>query len=565
MPASPIANYLNTLRRDLRAGDATERSHYPTLKALIESLAPGTTATVEPKWSDWGAPDFHVKNRAGLIIGHIEAKDVGKSLDDAERSEQLKDRYLKSVENLILTNFVEFRWYVRGREPGNARLGRFEAPAAIHALPADREGTLALLNSFFAHSPQGADDAKDLAVRLARYTHEIRNVVLAGFVHGDISDNVRALRDILKQDLVPDLTDEAFADMFAQTLTYGMFAAWCNHPDNTPFQRLGAAADIPKTNPLLRRVFELNTLSDMDDEPHAVYVDSVVQLLRLTDRAAILEDFARRTGREDPVVHFYETFLKEYDPKLRELRGVYYTPPAVISYMVRSVDHLLKTRFGIPNGLADTARTDFVRVYDHDRKEQASAPRVLILDPACGTGTFLYEIVNHIRDGFIRKRQAGAWRSYVREQLLPRLFGFELLMAPYAVAHLKLGLQLAAKLTMPTTSPRVIASASTSPTPSRRQDVALTSCSTPTRSSPMRRTRPWTSSAICPSWLLSAIRHTQLTRRTAAPGLPIWSEMPITRQARPGSAIPSSYWMITSSSYASPSGEWRRPGLASSR
>ncbi|HUX02595.1 MAG TPA: type ISP restriction/modification enzyme, partial [Phycisphaerae bacterium] len=160
-------------------------------------------------------------------------------------------------------------------------------------------------------------------------------------------------------------------------------------------------------------------------------------------RADIMADFSRTTGRADPVVHFYETFLKEYDPQVREMRGVYYTPAPVVSYMVRSVDHLLKTRFGLPKGLADTAQTEYEVEGDKGEKVTKTGPRVLILDPACGTGTFLFEIVNHIRNEFIRKRQSGAWSSYVREHLLSRLFGFELLMAPYAMAHLKLGLQLA--------------------------------------------------------------------------------------------------------------------------
>jgi len=220
MSPSAINDYLTTLRRDLRAGGTTERSHYHALKVLIERLAPGITATVEPRWSDWGAPDFGVRNRAGLIIGYIEAKDLRASLDDAERSEQLKDRYLKAAENLILTNFVEFRWYIRGTVSKEARVARFQPPAAVHGLTADREETLALFNSFLAHAPQGAEDAKDLAVRLARYAHEIRNVVVEGLRRDQVSADLRDLRDAVKNELVPDLTDEAFADMFAQTLAY---------------------------------------------------------------------------------------------------------------------------------------------------------------------------------------------------------------------------------------------------------------------------------------------------------------------------------------------------------
>lgn len=249
----------------------------------------------------------------------------------------------------------------------------------------------------------------------------------------DASTMLRDLRQAFEQTLVPDQSAEEFADMFAQTLAYGLFAARCNHTGSAPFRRLGAAAEIPKTNPFLRLLFNTITGPELDDEPYAGFVDDLAQLLADTDMKAVLDDFGRRSGREDPVIHFYETFLAAYDAKLRKVRGVYYTPEPVVSYIVRSVDHLLKTRFKCPAGLADTARTE------------DGQPRVLVLDPACGTGTFLYAVVDHIREAFRQQGNAGMWSGFVREHLLPRLFGFELLMGAYAVAHFKLGMQLAAQ------------------------------------------------------------------------------------------------------------------------
>lgn len=151
-------------------------------------------------------------------------------------------------------------------------------------------------------------------------------------------------------------------------------------------------------------------------------VDDIVELLKHAEMSEILKDFGKGKGKgkEDPVVHFYETFLAAYDPKMRELRGVYYTPEPVVSYIVRSIDHLLKTRFSRPKGLADE--------------------NTLILDPATGTATFLYFVIEQIYEKFAKQR--GAWDSYVASHLLNRIFGFELLMAPYAVAHLKLGMEL---------------------------------------------------------------------------------------------------------------------------
>ncbi|MFA5205064.1 MAG: type ISP restriction/modification enzyme, partial [Lentisphaeria bacterium] len=203
---------------------------------------------------------------------------------------------------------------------------------------------------------------------------------------------------------------------------------------------------IPKSNPFLRDFFYQLTGPRLDDEPFASFVDDLVRLLARTDMAAVLADFGKRTRQEDPVVHFYETFLAAYDPKLREARGVYYTPEPVVSYITRAVDTLLKDRFGCADGLADSTRIA-VPVADpgSPKPVMREMHRVLVLDFACGTATFLYTIIDLIRRRFIDQGNAGAWPPYVREHLLPRIFGFELLMAPYAVAHFKLSLQLAAR------------------------------------------------------------------------------------------------------------------------
>ena len=210
---------------------------------------------------------------------------------------------------------------------------------------------------------------------------------------------------------------------------------------------LGEAARlIPKTNPFLRDFFELITGPKLDDEPFVGYVQDIVTVLECANMAAILEDFGKGVAhgrRRDPVVHFYETFLSAYDPKLRELRGVYYTPEPVVSYIVESVDWLLREKFGLKDGLADKTKFTFTRRHGEKEIEEESH-RVLILDPATGTGTFLFEVIEQIRERFERKHQAGLWPAYVHEHLLPRLFGFELLMAPYAVAHFKIGLELLA-------------------------------------------------------------------------------------------------------------------------
>jgi predicted helicase len=447
--------YLRRVEQALARGDATEHTHRPALKAFIESLDRNVTATNEPSHVECGAPDFSVSRKHGdLTVGYVEAKDVGANLDDIEKSEQLK-RYRRSVDNLMLTDYLEFRWYVGGDRRAKARLARVGAGGK---LARDRDGAaevLETLGEFLAREPEPITSPADLAGRMARLTHIIRDIVIEAFNAGKESDLLRDLRRSFAKTLIPDMDapekTAEFADMYVQTLAYGLFAARCHHEElkpGQPFRRLGAAAEIPKTNPFLRDLFEYLTGSKLDDEPYAGFVEDLVQVLAAADIGAVLQHFGKRTRREDPVVHFYETFLATYDPKLRESRGVYYTPEPVVSYIVRSVDHILKTRFGLPDGLADTATVEYERPGDPAVGEPETVtgrcPKVLILDPACGTGTFLYSVIDEIRRRFMERNDAGMWSGFVREHLLPRIMGFELLMAPYAVAHFKLGMELAA-------------------------------------------------------------------------------------------------------------------------
>jgi hypothetical protein len=450
MAASPIDVYRRQIERELQAGNATEHTHRPALKALIESLAPGVTATNEPKQVECGAPDFVVSRKAThgpVTLGHIEAKDVSKPLDEIERSDQMR-RYLPALSNLILTDYLEFRWYVDGhRRADPARLARVAKGGKLAPEKGGPEAVSDLLAAFLAHEAQPINKPKELALRMARLTHFIRDMIVTAFDRQSASATLRDLHKAFEKALIPDLPIPQFADMFAQTLAYGLFAARVNHRGpRGSFKRLGAASEIPKTNPFLRQLFETITGTALDEEPFVGFVDDLAQLLADTDMEAVLADFGKRTAREDPVVHFYETFLAAYDPKMREMRGVYYTPEPVVSYIVRSVDYLLKTHFGCANGLADTATVEYEREEENGgkpKKVRATSPRVLILDPACGTGTFLYTVIDHIRDEFMRQGNAGMWSGYVRNHLLSRIFGFELLMAPYAVAHFKLGMQLA--------------------------------------------------------------------------------------------------------------------------
>ena len=444
-------HYLNRVLADLKAGNATEHTHRPALQTLLETSIPGIKATNEPRRIACGAPDYIV-TRGETPIGYIEAKDIGISLDAVEDDEQLK-RYRASLRNLILTDYLEFRLYRNGELVQTAKLAQWQKGGAINKLAAGPTDTAALIESFLNSDQPSIASPRDLAQRMARMAQVIRGLIATAFElenqnqnssNSELHSQFEAFKQVLLGD---DLTPAQFADMYAQTICYGLFAARCNHMGGT-FTRLAAANDLPKTNPFLRKLFQ-NIAGFNLDARIAWAVDDLADMLAKADMGAILSDFGKATRQEDPVVHFYETFLAAYDPRMREARGVYYTPEPVVSYIVRSVDAILKRDFGLQDGLADHSKVTLTRpVVGLDKKtkkavaatESFQTHRVQILDPATGTGTFLYSVIAHIRERF--NGNAGMWPGYVAEHLLPRIYGFELLMAPYAVAHMKLGLQL---------------------------------------------------------------------------------------------------------------------------
>lgn len=417
-----FADYLTAISKNLAHADATEHTHRPALKALLDTIGKGVTATNEPKRIRCGAPDFII-TRGKIPLGHVETKDIGVNLDEVERGKgphgEQFNRYRDGLPNWILTDYLDFRWYVSGERRLIARVASVYAKNKLRPVPGGEKQLAELLNAFLRQTAPTVHTAEDLAHRMAGMARVIRDLIIGTFEHererGWLHNWLAAFRDIL----IPDLGEKDFADMFAQTLAYGLFAARVHMPPDKQFSREMAAFNLPKTNPFLRKLFEQIAGVDLPETIDWA-VDDVVVLLRHADMPTILKNFGKGKGREDPVVHFYETFLSAYDPTMREVRGVYYTPEPVVRYIVRSIDHLLKARFGRAKGLADE--------------------KTLILDPAVGTATFLYSVIQQIHSAFAKQR--GAWNSYVEKSLLGRIFGFELLMAPYAVAHLKLGMEL---------------------------------------------------------------------------------------------------------------------------
>jgi hypothetical protein len=426
MTAESFRVYLKDIRKNLEAGDATEHTHRPALKTFIESLAPKIVATNEPSHTKVGAPDFNVK-RDKLLIGHIECKDVGVDLMAVLKTDQLK-RYLANLPNLILTDYINFIWFRNEKEVDRAHIAKFDSKGNLkldtEALPRLEQ----LFENFLKVEPEKIADPRKLAVEMARPARMIRNTIREIFKQEAEEGPLHAQLAAFKKVLLPELDPNDFADMYAQTIAYGLFTALTDPDLDVPqdrFDRHSAAHHLPKTNPFLRWLFA-EIMSPSNEEDRIIeWVDQLVALLSRCDINAVVESFGKLTKREDPVVHFYETFLGEYDPAMKQARGVYYTPESVVSFIVDSINYLLDKKFKKKPGLADKS--------------------VYILDPACGTASFLLEVVKNIHESVCKKGSNAGWSDYVRRYLLPRLFGFELLVAPYTIAHLKLGLYLHSK------------------------------------------------------------------------------------------------------------------------
>jgi len=420
-----LRSYGEAIQAVRACGNATEHSYRLPLQHLLERLGGKNVSVLnEPKQVACGAPDLAVE-RGGVTVGYVECKDVGIPLDQVEATEQL-ERYRHGLANLILTNHLEFRWYLDGQQREKVCLGHLDKRHGIRLNPDAFSRIHNLFQDFFNSAPMAIGRSEELAQRMAAKARLLRDALARVLEQENGTGPLHDLWQVYRQVLITDLSEADFADLQAQTTAYGLFAARCGHPAGIPFTRQSAV--FTKTTPFLQDVFARIAGPGLD-QSITWMVDDLARLLDQADMAAVLEDFGQRSQREDPVVHFYEDFLKAYDPELKEIRGVYYTPEPVVSYIVRSVDKLLKDRFGLSSGLAEMPGP-------------GQKHRVFILDPAVGTGTFLREVIVQIRTTLERQGLAGAWPEYVKQHLLPRLFGFELLMAPYAIAHLKLALEL---------------------------------------------------------------------------------------------------------------------------
>ncbi len=439
-----LDQYVKAIARKYDKGNATEHTYRECLSSLSSGiLKPSFELTNEPKRQACGAPDYILES-GGIPAGYIEAKDVSTSLDKVESGEQMS-RYLHSLDNLILTDYLEFRFFRKGEKVSSVRIAKIQK-GKIVGIAEEFDRFIALYKDFSQYTVDTIKDSKQLADMMARKAVLVKDV-FSKILSSDEESGLHDQYEAFKKVLLHDVSAEEFADIYAETIAYGLFTARLHDKTPDTFSREEAYRLIPRSNPFLRELFTY-VGTKLDDRAEWI-VDELCDVFRATDVQKMLASFNRGTGRDDPFLHFYETFLGAYNPAKKEARGVWYTPEAVVQFIVKSVDEVLVTKFGLPQGLADTSTTTIkVEVPSGDKRTKKTTvlvdkvvPKVQILDVATGTGTFLAETIVQIHNRFAG--QQGKWSSYVEQHLIPRLFGFELLMASYAMCHMKLELLLA--------------------------------------------------------------------------------------------------------------------------
>ncbi len=453
---SLLPSFIREVSAIYKTGKATEHSYRAALKTLLEGPDTAITAINEPKREACGAPDF-ILQRGEFVIGHVEAKDINVSLrgmKDANKNQQ--DRYRKALPNLIYTNCLDWDFYRNGELVASVTIADYLM--GIQPKPEEYPRLENLLREFIAQRPQPITSPRELAERMAGKAALIKDVLHKILLNdrdetSQLSGEYRAFRE----QLIHDISLEEFADLYAETIAYGLFAARLHDTTPDDFSRQEALELLPKSNPFLRSFFSYIAGPDLDDGVKWI-IDDLAAVFQYVDMQKIMAGFGKFTGQRDPFLHFYETFLAAYNPAKRKARGVWYTPEAVVNFIVRAVDEVLQTEFGLPDGLADTSQVSVD--WDTGQTNAKGKPitlkktvhRVQVLDPATGTGTFLAEVIKHIAPK-IKGIAPGQWSGYIEQHLIPRLHGFELLMASYAMCHLKLDMILTELGYQPTGTP----------------------------------------------------------------------------------------------------------------
>ncbi|MCD6426805.1 MAG: N-6 DNA methylase [Caldisericaceae bacterium] len=419
-----LKKYLEEIYKTYAKGDAREESYYSALSNLLKSYAnsvkkSNVEITTLPKKTEAGNPDFRVWDGAQHIIGYIEAKAPEViNLDKIQASEQLR-RYINTFPNVMLTNFFEFRLYRNGKLIDDVTIGVRDTMVRLGKVPPakNEQKFKNLLAKFFSFSLPKSYTAETLADELAKKTRFLRDEVIKEEIEEETKGKEGSLigfYEAFKKYLINDLKIGGFVDLFSQTIVYGLFSARMRAGEN--FDRVHAYESIPETIGILKDLFKFISLGDVPEQMKWI-IDDIADVLSVADVNSIFSKYYSEGKGKDPVVYFYETFLSVYNPDLREKRGVYYTPEPVVKYIVNSLDEILKSKMGISGGLSDG--------------------KVTVLDPAAGTLSFITEAVQLAVKEFTERFGTGGKQKFIKEHILRDFYAFELMMAPYAIGHIK--------------------------------------------------------------------------------------------------------------------------------
>lgn len=435
MPFQIIESYFNTISSIYSSQSDTEHSYRAALQQLLEAILPEGDNTIqvinEPRRAGFGAPDL-VITKNDLILGYVETKQVGDGdLDGNRHNKEQFTRYKLGVGNIIFTDYLDFHFYQNTEKIAEVRIAE-ETGDSLRLVSANINNFLTHLRNFYSYTGETIATSEALAKIMANKSR-ILAIAIAKSLESDAIDTSNNINSALmsqyntiKDNLIANINYQDYADMYSQTVVYGLFAARYNTKDLSKFVRVHINELIPASIPFLKNLFIDIAVRDLDVRIRWI-IDDLVEVFKHSDIETIMANYGHADGRRDPIIHFYEDYLNEYAPELRQERGVWYTPDAVVDFIVRAVDEILQTEFNLQNGLANVEKVN----EDHD-----AAHKVQILDPATGTGTFLAKVIDLIYDKLSNQR--GAWNNYVNKHLLPRLNGFELLMASYAIAHLNI-------------------------------------------------------------------------------------------------------------------------------
>ncbi|MGZ4910808.1 MAG: N-6 DNA methylase [Halobacteriota archaeon] len=415
--------YLRNIRKSFSKGDYTEMTLRTPLENLISGLDLKCDLTHEPRrMPKLGAPDFKV-SKGGALVGYIEAKDLGKNLDNELVSEQIK-KYRESIPNIILTDYTRFILLRDAQVIFDVSLLTKADLANPKSSVSDTKikSFQQLFDSFLGYNVPTITSARVLAEELSKRTKLLKDLAkeqldadLQRLDKSSIYEFSTALSELIK-----DISEDDCADAYAQTITYGLFLARFHH--HGPLERDVAYRYIPRSIKVIRRIFS-EIAGDYLPANVSWIVDELVNILNASDIEAILTEITDSSrGMKDPFYIFYEDFLALYEPEKRKHRGVYYTPTPVVNFIVRSVNEILKTEFSKHNGLSDED--------------------VTILDPAVGTGAFLSSACVTVLDDLRQRGLKGLIPKKIEKHFLKNFYGFEILVTPYIVAHLKLSLIL---------------------------------------------------------------------------------------------------------------------------